>query len=196
MSFHPPNSGALRRVLQGFAWLLMAGWAVQLRAADPPAPREYQIKAAIIYNFAKFVQWPTNTFALPDSPIILGVLGDDAVGRDLDAIEGKLIGAHPLRVRHLRYSSGLPECHILFVLPSQGMELPAIVETVQARSVLTICNGSKNFARAGAIINLTKTPDDKIRFEINVDAAKRAGLKIQSPLLNLAKIVRDPTLSR
>lgn len=178
--------------LRRLALLFVFSWAFHLRAADSPAPTEYQIKAAFIYNFAKFVEWPPETFATPDKPIILGVLGDESVGQDLAVIDGKVVGTHPIKVRRFRYLPDIAECHILFILPSQRMELPAIVQAVRTRAILTICEGAKDFARVGTIINLVKTPEDKIRFEINVDAAKRAGLKIESPLLNLAKIVHDP----
>jgi hypothetical protein len=194
MSFHRPYSGTTRWFLHQLGWLLLGACVQPLQAGDAPPASEYQIKAAFIYNFAKFVEWPPGAFPLQDSPIILAVLGDDAVGRDLNAINGKVVGSHPIQVRYVRFSPTLQECHILLVLPSQGMELPAIIQTIQTRNVLTICNGARNFASVGAIINLVKTPQDKIRFEINVDAAKRAGLKIESPLLNLAKIVREPKL--
>jgi hypothetical protein len=194
MSLYRLNSGNARWFFRRLGLLLMAACATPLRAGDSPSSNEYQIKAAFIYNFAKFVDWPATAFPLPDSPIILAILGDDPVGRDLNAINGKVVGSHPIQVRYFRSAPALQECHILVVLPSEAMELPAIIQSIQTRNILTICNGVKDFARVGAIINLIKTPQDKIRFEINVDAAKRAGIKIQSPLLNLAKIVREAKL--
>ena len=190
MSLHRPHFN--RRFLRRLAWLFVSAWALYARAADPPGPTEYQLKAAFIYNFAKFVEWPAASLPMPNSPIILGMLGDDAVGKDLSVVNGQVIGRHAIQVRRFRDVADIQGCHILFILPSERLELPAIVQALRNRNILTICEASRDFSTTGAVINLIKTPQDKIRFEINVDAAKRATLKIASPLLNLAKIVRDP----
>lgn len=166
-----------------------------LRAAGPS---EYQVKAAFIYNFAKFVEWPASNFPSAASPMVLAVVGDEAMKNDISAISGRLVGTHPIQVQWFPISRAdqllraVPACQILYILPSESAEAGVMVHLLGTNNILTICDGARDFVRVGAAINFIKTPDEKIRFEINVDAVKRAGLKIQSPLLNLARIVRAP----
>ena len=170
--------------------------------ADPTGLSEYQVKAAFIYNFAKFIEWPPQAFPSTNSPVILGVVGDDPTSKDINAVAGRTVGTHRIQVewfpvwRADLFAHAPPQCQILYLLPSERLQAPAIMETVRSQTVLTICDGVKDFAQVGATINLITTPEGKIRFEINIDAAKRAGLKIESPLLNLARIVREQEASK
>lgn len=182
----------------GMAAFLIAAFSPFCLAADLPALSAYQVKAAFIYNFAKFVEWPPQSFPASDSPLILGVVGDDPMSKDVNALSGRTVGPHRIQVEWFPVSRAdlfihdPPPCQILYILPSELLQAPAIIDGVRARHVLTICDGARSFERVGAAINLITTPEGKIRFEINIDAAKRAGLKIESPLLNLARIVREP----
>lgn len=160
-------------------------------AATDSTPSEYELKAAFIYKFAKFVDWPPDAFSAPDTPLVLAVLGDDNSSKDMDAINGRTVGAHPIKIQRVRTGTNLPPCQILVILRSARQGAPAMLEAARSRNILTVGDGLKEFAESGAIINLVNSPDGKIRFEINVDAARRANLKIESTLLNLAKIIRD-----
>lgn len=152
------------------------------------APQEYTVKAAILYRFAKFVDWPEDAFQGPSSPIILCVLGEDRFGSSLDFIEGKTVNGRDLVVRRNVNINGLKECHMVFISESEKYRLGQIVDSLRDSSVLTVSD-MDHFARSGGIISL-KTVDNKIRFEINMESAQRSGLHISSKLLKLSTIVR------
>ena len=143
---------------------------------------EYELKAAFLFNFAKFVDWPPNTFAGPDAPFLVCVLGTDPFGGTLDnALRGKVIAEHPV--------SDISGCQILFVAASESHLLPEVLAKIRGQYVLVI-GESDDFASSGGAIQFT-LEENRVRFFINPDAADRAGLKISSKLLALAKIVRD-----
>ena len=158
--------------------------------AKPPSAGEYQLKAVFLYNFAKFTEWPAESFADARSPIIIGILGKDPFGATIDqAIKGKTVKGRKLAIKRFEKIEDVKACHILFISSSEEKRLAKIMETLKDSSVLTI-GEVKQFAQRGGIINFI-IKENKIRFEINVDAAKQAKLKISSKLLELAKIVRD-----
>ena len=151
---------------------------------------EYELKAAFLFNFAKFVDWPPNTFAGPDAPFLVCVLGTDPFGGTLDnALRGKVIAEHPAGVARLKRVSDISGCQILFVAASESHLLPEVLAKIRGQYVLVI-GESDDFASSGGAIQFT-LEENRVRFFINPDAADRAGLKISSKLLALAKIVRD-----
>jgi hypothetical protein len=157
--------------------------------ADAPVPSEYQVKAAFLYNFAKFVDWPVEALPESSTDMILCILGEDPFGTDLEeTVQGKLVNGRRLGIKRFKSPSGLKGCHILFISSSEGNRVAEILATLRGASVLTI-GEMERFARLGGIINFTME-DNKVRFEINVDAAAQAGLKISSKVLKLATIVR------
>jgi hypothetical protein len=148
-------------------------------------PTEYQIKAAFIYNFARFTDWPAGAFAGANSPMTLGVLGKNVFGDDLaNAINGKTINGHPLQFKHFDSIPDATNCQVLFISASEKDDLSKILAQLHGTSILTISE-TDGFMEAGGMINLTIV-DQKVRFEINNDAAKKAGLTISSKLLSLA----------
>jgi hypothetical protein len=156
---------------------------------------EYQVKAAFLYNFAKFVEWPPNLFNDPRDPFVLCVAGDDPFGNLLDGIVlGKTANGHPLAVRRLRREQEARSCQILFVSSSERNRLRPVLKSLRGASVLTV-GETDGFAQEGGMINLT-LEDNRVHFEINVAAAERAGLKISSKLLSLARVVRQERSSR
>jgi len=155
--------------------------------AGDPKPGEYQVKAAFLYNFAKFVEWPADAFAQKSDSMNLCILGDDPFGSDLNTIQGEIIGNRRLSIKHVKTTQPLRECHILFVCNSEKKQLPKIVNTLKGASVLLV-GDTDGFAQQNIIINFY-LEEDKVRFEINADAAKLARLNISSKLLKLAKIV-------
>ena len=147
---------------------------------------EYQVKAAFLYNFAKFVDWPGDAFGNSNAPLVVGVIGDDPFGGALDqAINGKTINGRPLVVRRLRLGQDLRSCHILFISSSERQRLPQIIQSLRGASVLTVGDMGQ-FNQQGGIINFILEAN-KVRFEINSRAADQARLKISSKLLSLAK---------
>ena len=154
--------------------------------AQDAAPTEYQIKAAFLYNFAKFVEWPAEAFATPTSPIVIGVLGDNVVfGDDLEqAINHKILNNRPLQFKKCDSVMAATNCHILFISASEKAGFPKILEGLRGSNVLTVSETGQ-FIEAGGMINFV-IEENKIRFQINDEAAKKAGLKISSKLLRLA----------
>ena len=154
--------------------------------------REYQIKAAFLYNFAKFVEWPAAKFRDETSPMNLCVTGIDPFGITLDnTVSGKTIKGRSINVNRIDWEDNLKSCHILFVSSSERENLPKIVESLLGAGVLTTGDMDR-FARRGGVISLTKKAN-KIRFEINLQAADRARIKLSSHLLRLATIGTDTT---
>jgi hypothetical protein len=150
---------------------------------------EYQVKAAFLYHFAKFVEWPSDPGGNP-GPISICVLGNDPFGGTLDeAIKGKTVNGRELVARRYKQVKETTTCQIVFISSSDKKVLRPILESLIRPGALTV-GETEGFAQLGGIINLT-LEDNRVHFEINVDAAERARLKISSKLLNLAKIVRD-----
>lgn len=156
--------------------------------SDSSDSSEYLIKAGFIYNFANLMQWPVNTFPNPESPIVIGILGTDTSGGILDEVlAGKRVNGRAFAVKHLKRGMDLKGCNIVFVSASESAHMDEILHLLRNLPILTI-GETPSFALHGGIINFIVV-DDKIRFEVNVEAAKQADISISSRLLALAKIV-------
>jgi hypothetical protein len=166
----------------GLIWMLLAGGAGR---AQESQPTEYQLKAAFLFNFAKFVQWPPTAFEGVASPIVVGVLGENPFHDDLArTIRNKTIDEHPLVIKEFRSPSEATNCHILFISTSEKNRLPEILKGLKGTSVLTV-GEMEHFTESGGMINFVLV-GKKIRFQINNDEATKAGLKISSKLMSLA----------
>jgi len=152
-----------------------------------PSPLEYQVKAAFLYQFFKFVEWPANAFDATRSTICIGVVDGGAMASALQSVEGKEAKGRRVVVKRFKRLEDLEFCHILFI--SSGMEgrMTEILDQLKGTSTLTVSD-IDGFAMRGGMINFI-TVENKIQFEINVDAAERAKLQISSHLLRLARIV-------
>jgi hypothetical protein len=158
--------------------------------APSPAASEYQLKAAFLYNFARFIEWPSEAFPDPSAPILIGVLGEDPFGGDLEQmIKGKTVNGRPFVIKRFKRDQNLRACHILFISSSEQKHLAQIIEGLKGTGVLTVSEVER-FAQFGGVIQLTMEAS-KMRFAINIDSAERARLKLSSKLLSLAKVVRD-----
>ena len=157
-------------------------------AARAGPSRKYLVKAAFLYNFAKFTVWPAEAFADPSTPLRLCLLGKDPFQGALDSLAGKTVRKRKLEIHRLTKTTALGKCHLLFVSASENKRLATILKVLRGMPVLAV-GDMPNFAHSGGIINL-KTVRNKVRFEINVNAARRAHLKFSSKLLRLAEIVR------
>ena len=160
---------------------------------DSSNSSEYLIKAGFIFNFAKFVEWPQSTFSQPDSPIVIGILGTDPFGSIIDQIvQDKKIGGRGIVIKRLKWgadSKDLKECKILFVGASERAHLDELVQTLRGLPILTV-GETPGFAERGGVIRLV-LEDNRVRFEVNVDAARQSGLTISSRLLTLARIIQQ-----
>ena len=177
------------------AAMLVAGTAPHAHSPDASASSEYLIKAGFIYNFANLVQWPATTFPQSDSPITIAILGQDHFGTTLDRVlQGKKVNGRAFVIRRLRSVpellksvADLKECQILFISSSEMPHLAEAIQILKGLPVLTI-GETPGFAKNGGMINLI-LEDNRVRFEVNVEAAKEADLNISSRLLALARIV-------
>jgi hypothetical protein len=159
--------------------------AVSGVCAEEFQPSEYQLKAAFLFNFAKFVEWPAGAFSEAKSPMIIGVLGDNPFGAELErTIRDKTVNGRPLQIKEYRSLSEARACHILFVSNSEKKRLAEVFEGLRGTSVLTV-GETEDFIESGGMISFVRE-SNKIRFQINDRAARTAGLKISSKLLNLA----------
>lgn len=174
-----------RRFLLAAAVLLSA----QAVGAQGSRFKEAEVKAVFLLNFAKFVEWPPEAFAGPQAPIVIGVLGADPFGEILDrTIAAESVNGRPVAVKRFESIADLEPCHVLYISSSEKARLPEILAQLETAKVLTV-GDMKRFARRGGAINFV-SEQNKIRFEINKKAADRAGLKISSQLLKLARMVR------
>jgi hypothetical protein len=169
--------------------------ATSAQAPNSSDSSEYLIKAGFIFNFAKFVEWPSNAFAQPDSPIVIGVLGTDPFGTIIDKIvQDKKIGTRGFVVKRLKWGTDLKElkeCKILFVGASEKVHMDELVQIVRGLPILTV-GETPGFAEHGGVIRFV-LEDNRVRFEVNVDAARQADLTISSRLLTLARIIQQST---
>ena len=168
--------------------MVLASLLGSLARAQSDNTREYQIKAAFLFNFAQFVKWPGTTFSSSDAPFCIGVLGDDPFGSALDdTIQGESLNGHRLMVMRSPRVQELMGCQVIFVCRSEGDHVNAILSQLNAKPILTVSE-VPNFASKGGDIDFYLS-SGKVRFEINPDAARQCGLKISSQLLALGKIV-------
>ena len=139
----------------------------------------------MIYNFAQFVEWPGANVKPGQSPFVIGVFGEDPIETILDdTLKGETFQDRAVQVRHLSIPNDAKACDILFVSPSQKKRTAEVLDAIRGNSTLTV-GDTEDFIRLGGMIAFKKE-GNKVRFEINPDAAMRSGLKISSKLLRLA----------
>lgn len=176
-------TGQLRLLVLVCLAVLLAGPAVN---ADLPG--EYEVKAAYLYNFARFVEWPAAALPPADKAFVVAVLGDDPFDGALEsALAGKQILQRPLIVRHVDRPEDASGAQIVFISASEAPQLERALALLSGRSVLTV-GESEGFARQGGMIGF-RVEARKVRFDINPQEAARARLKISSQLLRLATVV-------
>jgi hypothetical protein len=154
-------------------------------AGAQPQPSEYDLKAAFLFNFAKFVEWPPEAFAETNSPIVIGILGKNVFGDTLEKIiNNRKVNNRGFEFRHFDSTSETTNCQILFVSSSEKNDFAKIVSALHNASVLTVSEAD-GFLKAGGMVNFL-IEGKNIRFQISDEAAKKARLNISSKLLSLA----------
>jgi hypothetical protein len=160
-----------------------------MAAGAQPQLDEYQVKAAFLYNFAKFVEWPPQAFEVAGNPIIVCIIGETPIYTLLEsAVIDKTAGNRSLAVRKVSDGQQATGCHILFIGRADRKRIPAVLAAITPWGILTV-GETPEFVAEGGVVNF-KLEDGRVRFEINVDAARREKLRISSKLLNLAEIVK------
>ncbi len=185
------SSPSLRRRLLAAALViatLVAASAGPCAAAEPAVSKAAQVEAAFLYNFAKFIEWPTTAFATSEAPITIGVLGEDPFGAALDELgRGELIRGRPLAVKRSARLADLTECHILFISASESAHATEILKSLGTRPILTVSDIG-GFGQAGGMIQFY-LDGTKLRFLINPTMAQNAELKMSAQLLSVGKLI-------
>jgi hypothetical protein len=171
------------------AALLSLASPIPTRAQVSPSV-EYQVKAAFLLNFAKFVEWPSDTFQSEKAPIILCVFRHDPFGSTLDEIiRGKTINNREVAARRINELQDLKACQMVFVSTGEDQRLSEVLNSLRGASALVVGEG-EDFAEHGGGIQFF-LEDNKLRFAVNLDAVQKARLSVSSKLLALARIVHD-----
>lgn len=157
-------------------------------AQHPGIASEGEIKAAFIYNFIKFVEWPAHSFSTAGQHIVICILGQDGVTRALEKVSGKIAQGKTIRVKHIADPAEVAQFHALYIGQSEKDRARSIIKAIP-KHVLTISD-LQFFAASGGMINFY-TEEKKISFVINLGAVERAGLKFSSQVLRLARIVKE-----
>lgn len=191
-----PLNGQLISVRSPRRWLVgvLAGLLLWARWATPLAhgaevPKEFQLKAVLLWRLAQFVEWPAESFANPQSPIIIGVLGENPFGRSLEiATDRETAHGRPIKIRYFSNFARMSDCHVLYIAQSETPRVREIIARVEHKAVLTVSD-IEDFATAeGGMVSFS-TSQNKVGLRINLETAKAAGLSIDGRLLRIAEVV-------
>lgn len=178
------------RILLGLLFFFYLNSNVTISQSAEKTLTLEQVKAAFIYNFSLFVEWPPHALEDENAPFIIGILGDDPFGESLDnALKGKLLKERRYQIKRSKWISDIADSHILFISPSAVHDMESILNKISGKAVLTI-GDYPGLASKGVMVNFY-IEDEKVRFEININAVRQAGLKVSSKLLRLGKIIGD-----
>jgi hypothetical protein len=147
-------------------------------------PSEYQVKAAYLYNFAKFIKWPGNAFADTAAPLVIGVLGRNDFAGELTKLSSKSVRNRSIEIKQFETVKEIQTCHLLYINTSKSIELASILSELRTRPIITVGDTDK-FALHGGVIQFV-TVRGRLRFIINLDTAKMNHVQIDAQLLSLA----------
>ena len=168
--------------------LITAGGGVPPAKISPDRALEYKVKAAYLFNFTKYVEWPEQAFSSPEAPIIIGVLGVDPFGELLESTIGdRRVGNRNVKVKRSRRVEDLRQAHVVFVSNSEKERWPAILAALKGTNALTVSDIQQFCDNGGMIAFLIE--NDVVRFDVNSDNAEHAGLKISARMLSTARAV-------
>ena len=177
----------MNRWLRRFAFLLVAAAATAQVHAQPPSASEASVKAAFLYKFANYVEWPPSAFASPTAPLVIGVAGSDEIARELERIvPGRSVNGHPVQLKNVKDGEGAAGVHVLFI----ARDFPALHEllrSVQSQPVLTVTESTRGF-ELGSTINFVPA-GERVAFEVSLDSAEKGGLRISARMLAVARRV-------
>lgn len=180
----------LRHIVAGVVQHIVAGVVLISNlglAAQTPVSREYQLKAVFIFNFTQFVEWQPSSFPTDQAPIVIGILGKNPFGGYLeDIVSGEKVNGHPVSVQYYSNLAEVRSCHILFINLPEPNQMERVIQDLKDRHTLTVSD-EPEFSERGGIIRLF-TRDNKIKFQVNLEASKSVGLVLSSKLLRLAEI--------
>jgi hypothetical protein len=165
----------------------LAGWGAG--AAEDPASLEQRVKAAFLYQFASYVEWPAQSFAQPDTPVTIAVMGAEQLAAELKQLSaGRTVGGRKVEVRQVRPGETLAGVHILFVGSAESARLAQVVQAAKARPVLIVTEADGALSQGG-MINFVIV-ERRVRFEVALDSVEKSGLRLSSRLLAVAQQVK------
>ncbi len=180
------NSALGALLITAFLLLIPADLWAGNASADDPTVTEYEVKAAYIYYFAKFIEWSPEAFVSKSTPLTIGIIGDDEFGRLLgNIVKNKTIQDRPIAVRPVKTPADFRTCHMVFVSSSEQKRFRQIADSLQGTAILTITEAEEGSSVRG-IMNLF-VEGGKVQFEVDMSAAEKANLRISSKLLRLAR---------
>lgn len=166
---------------------LLASWGAG--AAEDAASLEQRVKAAFLYQFASYVEWPALSFVQPDTPVTIAVMGAEQLAAELKQLAaGRTVGGRKVEVRQVRPGEALAGVHILFIGSAENARLAQVVQAAKARPVLIVTEAD-GALKQGSMINFVIV-DRRVRFEVALDSVERSGLKLSSRLLAVAQQVK------
>ena len=152
---------------------------------------EYELKAAMLFRLTRFVEWPATAYADAQGPTVLCILGRDPFGDSLTTIaSNQAAGGRPVQVRRIASNKEIRGCHVVYISSSERKNIAQVLGALKGTSVLTVGEMAQ-FAARGGMIQFS-LEEKQVRFEVNLEAASEADLKISSRLLVLARVVKDP----
>jgi YfiR/HmsC-like len=168
--------------------LLLLAQAARSFAADPQTLTEYQIKAGFFFNFTRFVDWPESAFVNASSPVFVCILGETPL-TDLvtDVALGKVVNGRAVSIRRVKASDDLRQCNLLFISAEEERHTAEILASLKKANTLTV-GETPGFAQAGGMINFS-IQENRVKLELNLEATTRAGLKVNSKLIAVARLV-------
>ena len=196
----PDDRSARYRASAASIWIAVARFALlalctlcagaSLAADESPQDIEQRVKAAFLFKFGGYVEWPERVFPRNDSPLVIGVAGADVLAEELSRIaSGRTMNGRPVTVRRIRSGEPVTGVHVLFISRSEAGRLGELLPTTQGQPVLTVTETEKGLAQ-GSVINFV-VADNRVRFEVSLAAANRNGLRIGAPLLAVAQRVQE-----
>jgi hypothetical protein len=179
---------AIRKLYLKKAFIAVMVYVLTAPALNAQKISEYQVEAAFMFNFTKFVEWPASAFNNSTEPFVVGIVGNDPFGQYLrEIIAGEKVMEHNIIIERYRDLSAVGKCHMLFVnLPGKTAEA---LNQLKDRSILTISD-NENFAENGGMIQFYPE-NETIRLRTNVNAVKSANLNVSSKLLRIAKLYQE-----
>ena len=168
---------------------VLAAWALLAPLGAAEMTKESDVKAALLYNFTQFAEWPPSAFAQAGEPLVIGILGHDPFGDVLDKlVEHETVNGHRIVIERFHAPQAARHAHVLYISSNERHRLPHILSTLGDRPVLTVADFDGFLARGG-MVAFRRAPDHKIRLSVNLDAARAASLTLSAKLLRVVEIV-------
>ena len=162
--------------------------AISLGDALAQQASESSVKAALVYKFASYVEWPAEAFTSPETPLAICAIGADDVVADLEPlVRGRMVNNRPFALRRLKEGEGIGGCHVVYVGRREAIRINAIARAARSQSALLVSDAERGLEN-GSVINFVPV-EDRIGFEVSIDAAERSNLRISSRMLTVARRV-------